>query len=304
MSYECESCDRCFTSEHACDQHMDALNHHAPGHKCDSCVRRFDTWAGCKQHMTAVGHWVWGWECETCPTRFREERMADQHMEDKDHWSYPYECETCTYIFRTADDRDDHQQDEGHYSHLHCTDCNRYFSSEQDLKQHLNSRVHRGQNMACPFCRATFTTASGVSHHLERSACPNARNLDRQTIHRAIRQRDTQGVITERLLEWHENDRHAQWDPASAWDGHGYRCYLCEKAFNSPLALRQHITSPVHQQKLYHCPNGRCGAKKFTTLAALFNHLESESCGYVKFEAVQKNVNGFLTGGSQRLISF
>lgn len=56
-------------------------------------------------------------------------------------------------------------------------------------------------------------------------------------------------------------------------------------------------------QEIYHCPNKvRCGSQ-FTTLAGMFNHLESESCGFIKFNGVQRNVAGILAG-NQRLIGF
>lgn len=49
------------------------------------------------------------------------------------------------------------------------------------------------------------------------------------------------------------------------------------------------------QQALYHCPKRTC-AKDFTTLGALINHLESETCGFVRFGAVQANINGLVSG--------
>ena len=56
-------------------------------------------------------------------------------------------------------------------------------------------------------------------------------------------------------------------------------------------------------QEIYHCPNKmRCGSQ-FRTLAGMFNHLESESCGFIKFNGVQRNVAGILAG-KQRLIGF
>jgi hypothetical protein len=65
--------------------------------------------------------------------------------------------------------------------------------------------------------------------------------------------------------------------------------------------LNQHVNSSVHKEKAYHCP-GRACAKEFTSLAGLFNHLESETCGAVRFDTVQRNVGGFLSG--QRRIGF
>ncbi|THW80430.1 hypothetical protein D6D17_09860 [Aureobasidium pullulans] len=275
-------------------------------YECDSCTRCFESWKACQQHMNALGHWRWPHECDTCYSRFSTLRGSVDHMNKKDHWSYPYDCETCDLAFRSEDARDRHQNDEGHYKDLHCSDCDRYFRHANNLAQHTNSRVHRGSTIACPFCQTTLTTASGVIHHVETSACPKARNLDRNVIHRGLRQLDHDGKFTERLLEWHDgNSINATWNPNRAYNGSGYECYICHREFCSTRALEQHLRSPVHQAPLYHCPNknGKC-SRRFPTLAALFNHFESESCGYTKFETVQKNVGGFLTGGGQRLIQF
>lgn len=65
--------------------------------------------------------------------------------------------------------------------------------------------------------------------------------------------------------------------------------------------MNAHVNSPAHKEKVYHCP-GRACSREFKALAALFNHLESETCGTVKFEAVQRNVGGILSG--QRMIAF
>ena len=96
-------------------------------------------------------------------------------------------------------------------------------------------------------------------------------------------------------IEWHD------WTPNRAWNGDSYECYLCNGEFSSMNGLQAHVNSSVHHQKIYHCPQGRCG-KEFTALASLFNHLESESCGYIRFDNVGRNVNSFLTGN--RLIAF
>lgn len=278
---------------------MATFNRPALTFKCDGCTRRFDTWKACKQHMTAIDHWIWPYECETCSTRAITYREIEKHMREEGHYSYPYGCETCRSAFRSENARDLHQQQYGHYKHLHCRDCGRYFKSANNLNQHMRSRIHQGVNVTCPFCRTGFTTASGVSHHLETGSCPSARGLNRENIYRELRRRDPNGAITGRLLEYPtERSLSASWDPVSAWNGHdGYECYLCHRVFSAPQGLRQHITSAVHATRLYHCPNsrGRC-VKTFPSLAAMFNHLESESCGYIRFEAVGKNVDRFLMG--------
>lgn len=303
MSYECDSCTRCFHTAAACNQHMNDTGHHL--YECDSCTRNFRTPHARDQHMTAINHWIYSYECETCDARFSSDYACDAHMDDEDHWSYPYQCETCTLAFRAEDDLDEHQQDEGHYEQLYCKSCDRYFQSANNKDQHMKSRVHQGSTLPCPFCQKTFTTASGVSHHIETGSCPIARQLDRAAVHRILGQRDPKGFITERLIGWHDSSLSAEWDPNSAWNGQGYDCYICHRSFSTPHGLRQHITSPVHQAPLYHCPNqgGSCGGRRFLTLAALFNHLESETCSFIKFAAVKRQATALFTGQSSRLLT-
>lgn len=156
--------------------------------------------------------------------------------------------------------------------------------------QHLRSRIHCPSDVQCPFCQTTRSTATGLVHHLERGNCPNA-PLDRDKLYRIIRQKDPNGVIAKKLLEGSGPKTYERLANSNSWNPRrrGYECYLCHRLFNSLHGLDQHITSPVHQQSLYHCPNRACG-RDFTTLAAVMNHLESESCNFMRFSAVQKNV--------------
>lgn len=151
--------------------------------------------------------------------------------------------------------------------------------------------------MTCPFCKAAFTTASGLSHHVESGSCPNARGLNRQNVYEALRSKDQSGIFTEKLLEWHGET----WATEGSWNGFGYECYLCHVVYANIGHLNSHLKSPRHQQKLYHCPNRAC-PRKFVSLAGLFNHLESESCSFMRFEEVQRQASEVITG--QKLISW
>lgn len=148
----------------------------------------------------------------------------------------------------------------------------------------MNSKLHRGTNVGCPFCSAKFVTASGVSHHLETSSCPNAPYWNLETIHRAIQKLDPTGVVTNKQIEWH-GEQNVQYEATdAAFDGDSWVCYLCKKRINSKPGLTMHLNSPIHKAKIYHCLNRRGGCQKeFVSLAGLFNHLES-----TRFENVQK----------------
>jgi hypothetical protein len=109
-------------------------------------------------------------------------------------------------------------------------------------------------------------------------------------------------MITKKLITYHETPSSIMATLASYNHNSGfYECYLCHKGFRELKSLDAHVNSPAHKEKVYHCPGRGCD-KDFRALAPLFNHLESEACGAVRFDAVQRNVGGFLSGN--RLIGF
>lgn len=186
-------------------------------------------------------------------------------------------------------------------------------------QQHLNSRVHVGQNIACPFCHCAYATATGLTHHLESGSCSAARGLNRDELYRIVRARDTHGAFTKNLIGWHGDGEYEVSDHSYNWARDAWECYLCHRLFGKRQSLNQHINSPARklvsslslsqphltrpadQQKLYHCP-GRSCTKEFTTLAAIVNHLESESCGCTRFATVQHSIQDMVRG--ERLLGF
>lgn len=123
----------------------------------------------------------------------------------------------------------------------------------------------------------------------------NAPFLNRERILKIVSRLDPNHMITNKQIEWHREQTSEYMATQDAWNGDAWECYLCHREFNSRQSLTQHLNSSVHKQLVYHCPNFRCG-KESSTLAGLFNHLESESCNYMRFQAVQTHVRGIVTG--------
>ncbi|KAJ5160854.1 uncharacterized protein N7482_007858 [Penicillium canariense] len=253
--YECATCSETFYLSWDCDEHMDDYDHWA---ECETCDRLFRSQAACNQHMNMLGHMRPKIPCESCDRAFQTQAAANQHMDALDHWK--------TY----------------------CKACDRHFQNENNMRMHLRSKIHRGTDVPCPFCKAGFVTASGMAHHLETGSCPKAPKLNRETILKMARHSDQHGLITNKQIGWHDEGRVEYEATSAAWNGHHWECYLCHKQLKTVTSLNQHLNSPVHQQKVYHCPNRKNCGKEFVSLAALFNHLESESCKIMRFERVQQ----------------
>ena len=77
-----------------------------------------------------------------------------------------------------------------------------------------------------------------------------------------------------------------------------FECYLCHRTFVQLLGLNQHLNSPVHAQKGYHCPGAWKGyGAKFKTLSGFCQHMESEQCGVHRFkDAMNRYIDGIPKG--------
>ncbi|PLB36784.1 uncharacterized protein BDW47DRAFT_132590, partial [Aspergillus candidus] len=295
-------CDTCGDEFYDADDLVEHLNDYDHWIECETCTRCFRTQRACNQHMRDTDHWAPRYECETCPKDFKSWNAARQHMNSLGHWAPKFPCETCDLKFHTQDAAGQHMTKNLHYK-TYCPTCDRHFQNENNLKMHLRSKTHCGNSINCPFCQSGFTTASGVVHHLETGSCRSAPQLNRETIHRLVRERDPNSLITTKQIEWHDEDNATCSATEKAWNGAYWECYLCHKQFNTIAGLNAHVNSPVHKQKIYHCPNSNGGCyKTFVVLAGLFSHLESESCGYTRFKNVQKQLQDVLIG--QKAIDF
>ncbi|CAG8310410.1 unnamed protein product [Penicillium salamii] len=190
-----------------------------------------------------------------------------------------WECQTCDRTFRFFTSCEQHMQAKLHWSN-YCQPCNLQFGNANSYRAHLNSGTHRGKEVDCQYCDAEFVTSSGVLHHLESGSCPEAPDKNRSRLYRDIQRLDTTGRITN-----------------GAWYGDHWECDICDKEFyrGGSAAVASHMLSPVHNGELYHCLNvsDNCN-KTFVSLAAVFNHMESESCGYLDFEDVPNCLNRLL----------
>ncbi|KAH7207884.1 zinc finger protein [Fusarium redolens] len=268
---------------------------------CGTCWRQFPAgWRSRQQHMNATGHEPPDFECDTCDRYFGSQEAVEQHMCDLGHWDESseseelqesdesegtvLECDHCGDAFDDEDDLHDHEARQ----HFYCVVCDRPFQDWNSISQHLRGKLHRTSTVQCPFCKNLHGTATGFVHRLEKGCCTKA-PLSRDKLYEVIHQHDPDGIISKKLLTWSSNITYAATEKAWNDEVDAYECYLCHRLFGKLASLNQHLGSPAHQQKIYHCPSTSC-RKSFTTLAAMIAHLESESCGYMRFEAVQKRV--------------
>lgn len=155
------------------------------------------------------------------------------------HFRYP--CPICDDSWPLEKERTRHEQEE----HLYCKKCQKRFLNSITDKMHLNLRVHRRQQIQCPFCKRAFVSATGLTHHVERGSCLNATNLSRDTLFKFVRGNDPNGTITNNLIGWHRSMHYEANDLAYNQRRRGWECYLCNRKFESKAGLNKHLNSPV-----------------------------------------------------------
>ncbi|KAF8554350.1 hypothetical protein OG21DRAFT_1099906 [Imleria badia] len=262
----CDRCDRYFQYWSSYQQHVsDSSNHHI----CDDCDKDFDTWRGLEQHYIQSPRHHY---CRQCDTHFDDDEELEEHCIEEHYY-----CDRCNKFFQGANGLHEHNRQSHHY----CVECRRVFNSESNLRAHMKSSVHQPRNVPCAFqhrgCTQFFVSKSAMILHLESGACPSG--ADRRMIDRWVRVNDPepQYIATER-----------------SWNGSAYECILCHNTFRTLDDLNRHLASPKHQGKIYHCPLSTC-LTRFNTLSGLCQHVESESCGVLRFRAARDGMEYLLS---------
>ncbi|KAJ5872143.1 uncharacterized protein N7529_004496 [Penicillium soppii] len=222
--------------------------------RCDTCKKAFRNRGPCEQHMATLGHKLPQIKCQGCISMFNSQENVEAHMDERNHWLWT------------------------------CKECGEHFDTSLYLEMHLASNVHRPHHHECPFCFESFVTPSAVVHHLESTCCEVADWLDIKHLFGLIKDLDPDNLLTIRGAAPKEKEK----NPPIRFNGKRFQCHRCDRSFMRQAGLEAHHESPFHDERLYHCLNctENCG-KEFVSLAALFNHLESESCGIMWFEDLE-----------------
>ncbi|KAN0118505.1 hypothetical protein V8E52_005235 [Russula decolorans] len=166
--------------------------------------------------------------CDRCAIWFPGNQSLEQHKRDSSvHWP----CYDCGRDFGSSYARQEHYRQSP--NHHYCRDCNRHFQDENNLRQHLNSRIHQPAKVHCPGqgCNRSFVSPATLTLHFESGTCPSGMTCEQ--LNRLVVHADTNNYIT---------------NPSRLLTG--------------PLALvhlNQHLKSPCH----VHIEAGSCGVRMF-----------------------------------------
>ena len=341
-SFRCPDCNREFVSPEALQQHQKSTKHCY----CAPCDRSFVNPEALSQHLQSSIH-ATQFHCCDCDLDFVDEQALHQHLANKIHKPNAkskvssfglsdWVCEDCDRDFKDEKGLEQHRSSVIHkpLSDFKCFGherCKKRFTSPSAWLHHLESGA----------CRSKITMKS-LNTAVQSSDVHQYITNDRNQKNTALKGENVSGNTSPEgsiiLTPVTGDDFDDLYWPTSPGPASGILtpnstisrrlsdssspalrllCPLCpigRKPFKSLEALSNHLSSPVHAPKIFHCPLAIAGyedegkvsqlMKYFSTLSSLLQHLESGACqgGNVTFrktvEYIEQNLKRL---GLQRL---
>ena len=315
-TFNCADCGRTFMSPEALKEHQKSKNHCY----CRECDRFFVNSEALGQHLRSTIH-ATQFHCCDCDRDFVHEQALQQHLADKVHKPRSklkdstfklsnWVCEECELGFKDEKGLEQHRSSVVHnpLSNITCigSRCKKKFTSPSALIHHLESG-------ACPSKMTRDKLNSAVLSN-DANGLITGGSIQEYAVLTGPDVSETTS-ITESVIYTPitEDSFHGLRSPSDTW---GHRsgmltpnsgdsqpllndlsiamrltCPLCpvgRKPFNSLEAMTNHLSSPAHSPKVYHCPFYFAGLqddrnvsqlmKYFSTLSGLMQHLESGAC--------------------------
>ena len=315
-AFTCPHCNRVFTRLDGLQRHQKSTKH-CYGAECD---RLFVNAEALGQHLKSSIH-VSQFHCCVCDRDFVDEQALEQHLASKVHKSGSsntassfkpsnWPCEDCERDFQDKNSLEQHRSSVIHkpLSNFTCFGdrrCKKIFTSPSAWLLHLESgacrsKITRGNlNMAVQLNDADRLITGGRN---EENSLLNETHVSGRT--------SSTGSFILTPVTGESFDESPLWPTSPGSQpglltpdsGHSRRpsdtlsltarlscpfCPLTRKPFDSIEALRNHLSSPAHSPKIFHCPLSFAKHENqkatqlvnlFSTLSGLMQHLESGAC--------------------------
>ena len=312
----CIECRRAFASDSALADHQ--LDKHYAGAACPSCeggdlvaYKRSNDRSFCKDcERNYYNNLPTQFRCCDCERDFVNESALNQHLASKIHVSPRHletVCEECDKEFKSENALRQHMASVKHapLCNVNCVahkKCKRHFNCPSGLVQHLESGACRSglnrqkiNKVVQQKDTARLITGPDILEGIEflgdRSSATtsSARSVIYTPDTSVCDASSDSGTVTPGAEPLTPSSGSSGYGPERRLSASAaMKCPLCpkRKAFRSFRALEDHLTSPMHAPKIFHCPTALApvpadeskALKHFSTLSGLTQHLESGAC--------------------------
>ena len=318
-NYPCGQCTSVFKDAIRLSNHQRNMGHCY----CQECSRSFEDPHAYSQHLRSTVH-VSECRCLQCERDFISEQALEQHLKDKKNHHPPaqsvatredgtHTCNECDRQFTDRNALKQHLESVVHrplssLKRIASSRCKCRFTSPSALLQHLESgscrsgldRASLNQlvqsqdagnmitfgNMVGPLLDSTADDGTSTGSSSPGVLTPSSHSSDTYS-----------GIMGARLGLSALSADYFTFKTAqrSVIESGKLSCPLCpgkSRDFRTTQALENHLASPAHAPKIFHCPvnlisstkqgkqgkQGKSFIKEFSTLSGLTQHVESGAC--------------------------
>ncbi|TGZ83680.1 hypothetical protein EX30DRAFT_338294 [Ascodesmis nigricans] len=205
--------------------------------------------------------------CTQCQQSFNTKPALSQHLADSPfHQTREYRCIDCESDFASINELVYHKCRFPCGEKTETFTCEAVFGSRAALEKHQRRCLHgpyaddpEAKVVKCRPCNRKFVDAAAMVAHLESGRCKSG--MKRGVVDLAVMAFDKDGVVHDgdgvrRMVKEEERMRmeRKRIEFVDEVDGRRWRCEICGKKFKMQKGLEMHLESPVHREKVYHCP--------------------------------------------------
>ena len=298
-NFLCKYCDQiftqqCFLMKHIrfCDksliQNLDVKNHHKEkglvkaikndDQKCQSCGKLFSRADSLKKHIFTVHEGHKNYKCESCGKLFSGAIYLKKHIHTfheghRDHMMvhngkiYKYKCSKCPKTFTKASHMKRHM-DTHENIRSKCDICCKDFIFKKSLDTHIKTVHEEKRDYKCDICGKSSSSIQNYKSHLKihrSGANEEVKRLKCNVCYKTFKTRHS--------FNYHKKTQHNK----------AYNCHICEKVYQIPALLANHITT---EHEGVQKPNLSCSQcnNTFVNESNLRDHIDIVHQGIKKFK--------------------
>ncbi|XP_061186367.1 zinc finger protein 665-like [Saccostrea echinata] len=260
MKYNCDICDKVFSSKETMYHHRRGIHSDSKPYKCQQCDASFSFNHSLRLHILKHSG-ARPFECKECNKTYLTSNHLKMHVEGVHGGKKNHTCKICGKCFSYTTSLKVHEMTHGEYRPYRCNTCGQGFVNSHSLKYHKESKHSQNTWFECDLCGKKYKTEFLMKTHRRRHTADGSRFMcdicGRQFMYKST-------------LEIHA---------AVHSDAKSFQCSTCGKSFKTYATLYSH--QYVHKSESpYNCPE--CG-KSFKTKERCKAHQKRHS-GLKPFE--------------------
>jgi len=168
MSFQCDKCNKVFTTKSDLKRHIKHVHDKIKDIKCDKCEYTCSTNTRLKLHIKSVHEKIKDFKCDKCHYMCSTNGDLKQHIKQVHDKIKNFKCDVCSYTCSTKDNLRQHiKQVHEKIKDIKCSKCDYVCSSNSCLKRHIKNIHDKIKDVKCNKCDYTCSNMDNLTRHIK-----------------------------------------------------------------------------------------------------------------------------------------